>query len=134
MVTDSLICVGSRLRQISAFRPLRTDWTRLRYRRMSWIVSKCRAIFQFIIIFHHLYFIIYNYKLKLEHLSNHTYSNNSKMKSPNFTNFTSFRLPERIAERSLILFLKFLNLSVSHNLFSKYKIVKFVKFGLLIFF
>ena len=35
---DSLICVDSRLRQIGAFRPLRRDCTRLRHRRMSWIM------------------------------------------------------------------------------------------------
>ena len=42
-VPDSLICVGARMRQIGAFRPLRRDCVRLRDRRMSWIVSKRRA-------------------------------------------------------------------------------------------
>ena len=42
-VPDNLICVGSRVRQIGAFRPLRRDCTRLRQRRISWVVSKGRA-------------------------------------------------------------------------------------------
>ena len=45
-VPESLICVGSRLRQIGAFRLLRRDCTGLRHRRMSWTVSKGRASFQ----------------------------------------------------------------------------------------
>ena len=48
VVPDSMICVGSRLRQIGAFRPLRRDCIRLRHRRRSWIVSKGRAF-----IFYH---------------------------------------------------------------------------------
>ena len=42
-VPDSLICVGSLLRQIGAFRSSRRYCTRLRHRRMAWIVSKRRA-------------------------------------------------------------------------------------------
>ena len=42
-VPDSLICVGARWRQIGGFRPLKSDLTRLRDRRMNWIVSKGRA-------------------------------------------------------------------------------------------
>ena len=42
-VSDSLICVGSRFGQIGAFRSLRRDCTRLRHRRISWIVSKGRT-------------------------------------------------------------------------------------------
>ena len=34
-VPDSLMCVGSRVRQIGAFRPLRRDCARLKDRRMS---------------------------------------------------------------------------------------------------
>ena len=61
-VPDSIICVGIGWRQISAFQPLGRDCTRLRDRRMSWIVSKGRAAF----------FLSY-----IEHLSNNTYSQNS---------------------------------------------------------
>ena len=39
-VPDSFICVGSRLRQIDAFRPFRRVCTRLTHRRMLWMVSK----------------------------------------------------------------------------------------------
>ena len=42
-VPRSLICVGSRWRQIDAFRLLRRDCARLRRHRMSLIVSKRRA-------------------------------------------------------------------------------------------
>ena len=45
LLPDSLICVRSRLRQISSFRPERTDCTRLRNRGIFWISSKCRASF-----------------------------------------------------------------------------------------
>ena len=37
------ICVGARCRQIGEFRPLRRDFTRLKDRKMSWIVSKGRS-------------------------------------------------------------------------------------------
>ena len=56
------------MRQIGAFRPLRRHCARLRHRRMLWLVSKGRARF-----FYH--------KLKLEHLSNHTFSHKSKKKN-----------------------------------------------------
>ena len=39
-VPESLICVGSRWRQIDAFQPSRRDCTRLRHRRTSWMVAK----------------------------------------------------------------------------------------------
>ena len=42
-VPDKSICVGARCRQIGEFRPLRRDFTRLKDRRMSWIVSKGRT-------------------------------------------------------------------------------------------
>ena len=42
-VPDSIICVGSRLSQIGAFWPLTSDCTRLRHRRMSWMVPESRA-------------------------------------------------------------------------------------------
>ena len=64
---------------IRAFRPLRRDCTRLRRGRMSLIVPK-------------------GHSLKLEYLSNHTYSHNlKKVCAMIFTNFTIFRLRERIA-------------------------------------
>ena len=46
-VPDSIIRVGIGWRQISAFRPLGRDCTRLRDRKMSWIVSKGRAAFSY---------------------------------------------------------------------------------------
>ena len=64
-VPDRFICVGARSRQFGEFRALRRECTRLRDRRMSWIVSKGRAA-----IFYHT--------LELEHQSNITYSHNLK--------------------------------------------------------
>ena len=42
-VHDRFICVGARCRQFGEFRALRRNRTRLRDRKISWIVSKGRA-------------------------------------------------------------------------------------------
>ena len=55
-LTDSLICVCSRLRQIGVFRSLKGDCTRLRHLRMSWIVLKGRAS----ILYHTFVYVIYH--------------------------------------------------------------------------
>ena len=78
------------MRQIGAFRPLRRDCTSLRDRRMSWIVSIGRIA-------------VFYYKLKLEHLSNHTYSHYSKKFEPWFfqiSRFSDFDSGLRETERS----------------------------------
>ena len=63
--------------QIGAFQPLKRDCARQRDCCVSWIVSKCRTAF-----LHH--------KLKLRHLSNHTYSHNSKKLVPWFSQILRF--------------------------------------------
>ena len=121
-VPDSLICIGSRVRQIGAFRLLKTDCTRLRHRRMSWVVSKGRGVFSII-----------NWSWNICQVTRTLAI--QKIRIPNFTNFTIFlalradcaRLKcHRILSRRFdtlfkILFLKYFNLAVSRNPPSKSK-------------
>ena len=70
--------------QIGAFRSLKSDCTRLRHRRMSWMVSKGRTSV---------------WLLKFEagsSVKSHVLSQLNKIKGPNFTNFTISWIWERI--------------------------------------